>query len=87
MKGFVLFAFRESDEILTLMAFPVLKIQLHFFFAYDVSSGHSERLVGFFEVVPSVGFLPYGLFSSLFKCGNFLYEVYILIHWCIGRRI
>lgn len=45
MKGFVLFAFRESDEILTLMAFPVLKIQLHYFFAYDVSSGHPEWLV------------------------------------------
>ena len=57
-----MFAFRESNEILTLMAFPVLKIQLHFFIAYDVSSGHLERLVGFFEVVCSCGFYHMGFF-------------------------
>lgn len=62
MKGIVLFAFRESDEILTLMVFPVLKIQLHFFFAYDVSSGHSERLVGFLRLCLQLGFYHMGFF-------------------------
>lgn len=59
---FVLFSSRESNEILTFMAFPVLNIQWHSFFIYDVSSGHSGRLVGFLEVVSSVGFLPYEFF-------------------------
>lgn len=41
---------------------------------------------GFLRLLYSVVFPPYGLFSS-FKCGNVLYEVYIWVHWCIGRRI
>lgn len=45
-------------------------------FTYHVSSGRSERLGVGVQVVSSAGFLPYRLFSSLFKCRNVFYEVY-----------
>lgn len=74
MKGFVLFAFRESNEMLTLMAFPVLKIQFPFlimcFVSIQIGWGWGV------EVMSSAGFLPYGPFSSLFKCRNVFYGVY-----------
>lgn len=66
MKGFGLFAFRESNEIL--MLFPVLQIQLHFCFTYDVSSDHSERLLGFFEVV-------------IFSCVSTIWAFFFLQVW------
>lgn len=74
MKGFVLFAFRESNEILTLMAFPVLKIQfpLLMMCLLAIQRGWGWGV----EVVSSVRFLLYRLFSSLFKCRNVFYEVY-----------
>lgn len=62
MKVFVLFAFRESSEILTLMAFPGLNIQSYFYFTYDVSSGDSERLVVFLRLYLQLGFYHTGFF-------------------------
>jgi len=62
VKVFVLFAFRESSEILTLMAFPGLNIQSYFYFTYDVSSGDSERLVVFLRLYLQLGFYHTGFF-------------------------
>lgn len=74
MKEFVLFAFRESNEILTLLSFPVLKIQ---FPLLKMCLLAIHRGWGWgVEVVSSAAFLPYRLFSSLFKCRNVFYEVY-----------
>lgn len=73
MKGFVLFAFRESNEILTLIAFLVLKIQCPLLMCLlAIQRGWGWGV----EVVSSAGFLPYRPFFSLFKCRNVFYEVY-----------